>query len=334
LFDPLSQFFVPIFFAAFFGALCWLLFGRDPRSRKSIMPHYDPPADLNLVELGILYDDIFQNKDLGYQFYEYYFQDIITFEKDSIVLKFPPESPQFQKLNTTDQDILKILFDNQTVAPIQSDWFKERLKMVRRKIYQNLTAKGYYKSSPRQQRKFLYIAAKFFITAPFIYDFFWVFMAWNEEGEGFFGSFDFSWQPWMPLPLFFGIMFAGLILGLFGRLTCKKTIVGSDKLHEILGFKEFIITAEKDRIEHFLKTEPQAYKKVIPYAFLFGVQEKWLAPMENLHGKLADPSLLEFTGLLDEESIEQAFENSHNPLFSFGNVILYSIIKAASTRFR
>ena len=46
----------------------------------------------------------------------------------------------------------------------------------------------------------------------------------------------------------------------------------------LLGFKEFIETAEKPRLEQLQADDPQYFYKVLPYAMVFGFSDKW----ENL----------------------------------------------------
>ena len=43
----------------------------------------------------------------------------------------------------------------------------------------------------------------------------------------------------------------------------------------LLGFKEFIQTAEKPRLEQLQADDPQYFYKVLPYAMVFGLSDKW-----------------------------------------------------------
>ena len=47
------------------------------------------------------------------------------------------------------------------------------------------------------------------------------------------------------------------------------------KLNEILGFRKFILYAEKDRLELMLKDDPEFYYKILPYAQALGVSDIW-----------------------------------------------------------
>lgn len=45
---------------------------------------------------------------------------------------------------------------------------------------------------------------------------------------------------------------------------------------EILGFKEFIETAELDRINELVESEPSYFYDILPYAYVLGLTDKWI----------------------------------------------------------
>ena len=51
---------------------------------------------------------------------------------------------------------------------------------------------------------------------------------------------------------------------------------GFEKLGEIIGFREFIKTAEADRIKMLVEENPNIYYDVLPYAYVLGVSDKWI----------------------------------------------------------
>ena len=46
-------------------------------------------------------------------------------------------------------------------------------------------------------------------------------------------------------------------------------------LGQILGFKDFIVVTEEDRIKFMLQENPELYYKILPYAQVLGVTEEW-----------------------------------------------------------
>ncbi len=71
-----------------------------------------------------------------------------------------------------------------------------------------------------------------------------------------------------------------LSLGAFGcALVAQGTISRSESyvtsLADILGFKDFIVVTEEDKIKFMLEQNPQLYYHVLPYAQVLGVTDEW-----------------------------------------------------------
>ncbi|MGN0824115.1 MAG: DUF2207 domain-containing protein [Candidatus Coproplasma sp.] len=49
----------------------------------------------------------------------------------------------------------------------------------------------------------------------------------------------------------------------------------TEQLNKILGFKDFIESVEKDRLETMMEENPELYYKVLPYAQVLGVSDVW-----------------------------------------------------------
>ena len=47
------------------------------------------------------------------------------------------------------------------------------------------------------------------------------------------------------------------------------------RLGQILGFKDFIVVTEEDKIKFMLEENPELYYKVLPYAQVLGVTKEW-----------------------------------------------------------
>lgn len=55
----------------------------------------------------------------------------------------------------------------------------------------------------------------------------------------------------------------------------SRTKAYTEKLNDIVGFRNFIILAEKDQLEMLLEDDPQFYYHILPYAQVLGVTDKW-----------------------------------------------------------
>jgi uncharacterized membrane protein len=89
-----------------------------------------------------------------------------------------------------------------------------------------------------------------------------------------------DWQEklWMGIAL----MASGIIIFVFGLLMTKKSKKGTELYQKLLGFKEFIKSVEKDRLQEFLKQDPNYFDKVLPYAIVFDMADKWKDKLAGL----------------------------------------------------
>lgn len=78
-----------------------------------------------------------------------------------------------------------------------------------------------------------------------------------------------------------------LCVGVFGvcftmRGVLSRTEEYSKVLGDILGFKDFIIVTEEDKIKFMLEENPDLYYKVLPYAQVLGVTDEWDRKFEKI----------------------------------------------------
>lgn len=77
------------------------------------------------------------------------------------------------------------------------------------------------------------------------------------------------------------VFFSSLSGGIAGRFI-TRTREYSEKLGQILGFKQFILFTEKDKIEFMLKEDPALYYHILPYAQVLGVTDAWTDKFKGL----------------------------------------------------
>lgn len=84
---------------------------------------------------------------------------------------------------------------------------------------------------------------------------------------------------WIIALLFAGVIGVGCLTTRFMR---SRTKLGSDLLGRVLGFKEFIRVAEKDRLEKLIEENPQYFYDILPYAYVMGLSKKWARKFESI----------------------------------------------------
>lgn len=62
----------------------------------------------------------------------------------------------------------------------------------------------------------------------------------------------------------------------------KKTAAGSKLYGEILGFRRFLETADKDQLEAQVKKNPTYFYDILPYTYVLGVSDIWVKKFESI----------------------------------------------------
>lgn len=88
-------------------------------------------------------------------------------------------------------------------------------------------------------------------------------------------AYEGSWISVLILLLF--IMSTG-----FNAFMHKRTDVGLSWYNDILGLKNFIELAEKDRLEMLVHEDPEYFYHILPYAYVLNVTNVWSKKFENI----------------------------------------------------
>lgn len=84
-----------------------------------------------------------------------------------------------------------------------------------------------------------------------------------------------------------GIIAGGWILVLLVRHLRIDTAFRMEKLSKLLGFREFIKTAELPMLKSMVDQNPEYFYEVLPFAMVFGLSDKWCEHFANI--KIKDP---------------------------------------------
>lgn len=75
---------------------------------------------------------------------------------------------------------------------------------------------------------------------------------------------------------------ATLVMLMFAIIMKKRTKQSAEWLAKLIGFKNFIDKAEKDRIQLLVEENPSYFYNVLPYAYVMGVTDKWAKNFEGI----------------------------------------------------
>lgn len=68
----------------------------------------------------------------------------------------------------------------------------------------------------------------------------------------------------------------------FSTFLSKRTPYGTEMLGKIEGFKEYLETVQKERLEQFVKQDPSYVYDILPYAYVLGVSDVWMRKFESI----------------------------------------------------
>ncbi len=72
------------------------------------------------------------------------------------------------------------------------------------------------------------------------------------------------------------------IMGYFAINMKKRTKYGNEILGKINGFKRFLETAEKDKLEAMVMDNPTYFYDILPYAYVLDISDKWIDKFETI----------------------------------------------------
>ncbi len=113
-----------------------------------------------------------------------------------------------------------------------------------------------------------------------------------------FGGIPFA-QFVLPALLFEPFYLVAYIIGLLSitiifvclKYLPKRTKYGRDMLGRLKGFKNFLETVEKEKLEALVEQDPSYFYNILPYTYVLGVSDKWIEKFETIN--MAPPSWYE-----------------------------------------
>lgn len=258
---------LPIF-TLFIVSFIWYSSGRDPEGKGVIPVRYEQPKDLTPAEAGTLMDERADIDDItstvidlavrGYMRIKETDSEKFLFFSDRdyklIKLKEPDE-----KLKAHEKEIFSGIFGSKDQIMISElkNKFYSRLPSIRDAIYKELVSGKYFSRNPETLRSVF---------------------KWVGIGTIFVGVF---FIPHLGLKI--SLALSGIFTLIFSRFMPKKTQKGALAKEELLGFREFIERAERDRIERLAKDDPTLFDRVLPYALVFELGDRWAEAFRDMY---------------------------------------------------
>lgn len=293
------------FFAVIIMGWAWYRFGRDPQGRGVIIPEYDVPDSLSTLEIAGLMKERVTGEELSAAIIDLAVQGYIRIER-SITKHFFLESEEYtlQRLDkgapqgSLEQELLDALFQMEggavavkflasPLAGLLAQSLKEKLKLsvapketlkrvelsqlkntfyqyipgLQRSALSRLVERRYFRENPQKVRlKYMGIGGVVVFLVSFV--------ALKESGIS---------------AVAIGI--TATIYMIFAWLMPKVTPEGAVTKERLLGLKEYLQIAEKNRLEFHNAPEknPELFEKLLPTAMILGVSKIWAKEFADIY---------------------------------------------------
>ncbi|MEM0999519.1 MAG: DUF2207 domain-containing protein [Bacteroidota bacterium] len=267
LFRNHPMLFLPLLVLLVLGAL-WFIFGRDKRFTKVV--RFYPPEDLTPTEAGLLIDDKLHNRDLLALIYYWGAQGLVRISevpgeagkpKDYTLIKLRKLPKRARKYERTLFNALFLGRKTVRVSKLRQQFYVYMQK-ARREVEDWAKKTNYYVPGTRGFGRILRGLGIVLLGLAVLfsgYNFFFI----SPLGNG-------SWGPVI------GWAGSGILCLLFARIMPRHGVYGLQKYAELVGFAEFVRTAEKDRLERLVDEDPQYFGLTLSYAIALGLANRWV----------------------------------------------------------
>jgi hypothetical protein len=151
--------------------------------------------------------------------------------------------------------------------------FKPTLTRVQELLYDDVTARGWFRRSPQAQRGTWAALGMAMVFAGFV-SMFWLHGWLSRVASG-------AGMPFSPsYALAIGLITAGGITILLGRRMAARTADGSAVLAQAKGFRQYLVTAEASQIQW--EEAQDIFSRYLPYAIVFGVASQWASTFQKV----------------------------------------------------
>ncbi|HLP43780.1 MAG TPA: DUF2207 domain-containing protein [Candidatus Nanoarchaeia archaeon] len=248
---------------------------------QSVVTEFGPPENLAPIEIGALLDRTVDVTDISSVIMDLAVRGYLKIKYTTKEIKFWPDKKDFEFVKVkdgtgltrpADKTIFDLLFtgrDSVSLSTLKQErtHFYTSISYVQTSTEKDLQARGYFESGDglkKTQNRILISSAVIFLVGFFTFFF-------SAAGIIFFIA--------TPIVLIFFSLWAAY------RGKNKLSQKGIETMAKILGFKVFLEMTEKDRLAmmNAPKLEPETFERFLPYAMVFGVEEKWAATFEHLY---------------------------------------------------
>ncbi|MFH1149409.1 MAG: DUF2207 domain-containing protein [Actinomycetota bacterium] len=258
------------------GLMLWMWWsrGRDVGRPGLDVVRYEPPSDLKPAMVGVLVNETAVDSDISATIVDLAIRGkliIGQYEKpgifkDKTEFGFDRTGADESDLTRYESDIMAGLFESGSSVRESDleDKFYVHLGGIYLDMKDEVLSRGLFDGDPAKVKgRYALIGAAAAIIGLFIALFV---VRWLDLG--YFNVLAYSLVP------------CAIVVFVVGRYMPRRTAKGSEALSYVMGFKEYMSTAEKGELEWMT---PENFQANLPYAVALGVTDKWAEKFEDIY---------------------------------------------------
>ncbi len=266
-----------------FSLLYWYKKGRDAKGKGVIVPQYDVPDGLTPMEVaGIVHEEI-TTKDVSAEIIYLATKGYIKINQleDSFIGFIKRADYELVKLkdfsdlpNEFDQKLVKALFETDLksvrLSSLKDVFYEDAVDVITSSL-DSLLNKGYYSNLGRMKNIGNRMVMIVFMSV-------WASMFFGGILGGVFLRGNF-------LPVAAGVFLSIVIYAIISHFSPAKTLKGVTAKEYILGLKNYLQIAEKDRLlfHDAPEKKPEVFENLLPFAMVLGVADIWAKEFEGIY---------------------------------------------------
>lgn len=257
-----------------FAWILWKIYGKDNIIKETLEEY--PPENCNSLEFGWLYKGEVNNESivslLIYLADKGYLKIVDNGRIDTKFIKLK----EYDGENEIEKKFFSEIFKNSSEVKVSdlSDNFsnifneiKEKYYMKNEIIYENSADEKGYWVKILMAFIFVFSISKFILAKLKIID------------DGLIGEYL--------LTLIVGLMCIAFLI-LFIKIMPKRTAYGTKMLEKITGFKNFIESSDKKKLEELIKNNKDYFSNTLSFTYTLGESTRWIKKFETIINEVPD----------------------------------------------
>ena len=279
---------VIVLIITFIVLIFWIVFGKNHKKKITIVEYY-PPFNFDAARVGYILNKATGKKmtiALIIELAAKGYIQIFDYEKETYIVNLCPKDGKFKEKETYKSKVPEdISFAKQSNLKPLSD--------VEKIVYDNLFSSGNINKLSKD--------TSFYKTFAEVYDVLEKGLK-NEISDKksrgiqilsiilsiisvIISLVSFFIIPNLS-PKFYNLYYVSFILTAFTLLLTalmgRKTDYAEEVSAKIRGFKDYLLTVEKDKLETLVEENPNYFYEILPYTYILNISRKWIKKFENI----------------------------------------------------